>query len=143
MSLNPTTPLRAASHMETWELIAAVIPRGEAERIASLMGYNADYVRRWMRPRETDDENEAARRDPVTNLLMLFDALRARKLAHMIPIIMDYIQSDNASGSGVDGQLSAISAAQAESDIRAMSARLNEVADMLARNGSANEKRKR
>jgi hypothetical protein len=121
--------------METWELMEKVIPRGEAERIAGLMGYTADYVRRWMRPRESDDEKDAARRDPVTNLLLLFDALRARKLDQMIPLIMDYIQSDLAGGSEVEEQRSPISAAQAESELRAAAARFNEIADMMARGG--------
>jgi len=133
MSLNPTTPLRAAGDMETWELMQTVIPRGEAERIATLMGYSPDYVRRWLRPRESDDDMEAARRDPVTNLLMLFDALRARKLPEMITLIMDYINSDLASGSQVEGKPSAMSAAQAESELRAAATRFSEIADMLAR----------
>jgi hypothetical protein len=121
--------------METWELMQLVIPRGESERIAGLMGYKPDYVRRWLRPRETDEDMESARRDPVANLLILFDALRARKLQEMIPLIMDYIASDNASGSEVDGQPSAITAAQAESELLSAAARFTKIADMLARNG--------
>jgi len=121
--------------METWELMELVIPRGEAERIAGLCGYTADYVRRWRRPRETDEEKDASRRDPVANVLILCDALRARKLPQMIPLIMDYIASDLASGSEVDGQPSVITAAQAESELRAAAARFTEIADLLARNG--------
>jgi hypothetical protein len=131
-NLNLTTPPRAAGQMEVHELMELVIPRGEAERIAGLMGYTVDYVRRWRRPRETDDERDSARRDPVTNLLILFDALRARKLQHMIPLIMDYINSDLAGGSEVEGQPSAITAAEAESELRAAATRFTKIADMLA-----------
>jgi hypothetical protein len=141
--LEPTTTLRAAGQMETWELMEKVIPRGEAEWIATLMGYTADYVRRWCRPRETEDEKDASRRDPVANLLILFDALRARKRPEMITLIMDYINSDNASGSTVDAEPNAITPAQAESELRAAVTRFSEIADMLARNGSHEGKRKR
>jgi hypothetical protein len=121
--------------METWELMENAIPRGEAERIAKLMGYTPDYVRRWRRSPEAGEANDSFRRDPVANLLALFDALRARKLPHMIPLIMDYIQSDLASGSEVSGHSSAITAAQAESELRAMARRSAEIADMLAGKG--------
>lgn len=125
--------LRAAGQMETWELMELVIPRGEAERIAGLMGYTADYVRRWRRSPEAGESNDSSRRDPVANLLILFDALRARKHPEMIALIMDYINSDLASGSEIDGKPSSISRAQAESELRAASARFAEIADMLAR----------
>lgn len=134
-NLNPTIPLRAAGYMQTWELMETVIPRGEAAEIARLMGYMPDYVRRWRRSPEDGEANDSARRDPVLNLLILFEALRARKLPQMIPVIMGYVQSDIAGGSEVDGQRGVITAAQAESDLRAAAARFIEIADSLARGG--------
>jgi hypothetical protein len=99
------------------------------------MGYTKDYVNRWSRPRESDDDKDAARRDPITNLLIFFDALRARKLSHWVPIFMDYINSDLASDSESDGQQRVVTAAEAENELRAASTRFAEIADMLARNG--------
>lgn len=135
MTLTPTKAIRAAGQMDTWELLESVIPRGEAERIAKLMGYQPDYVRRWLRSPEAGEANDSARRDPIANLLALFDALRARNLAHMIPVIMDYIQSDTAGGSEVGGQAVSMTVAQAESELRASARRQVEIADMLARKG--------
>lgn len=121
--------------MQTWELMETVIPRGEAGEIARLMGYTVDYVRRWRRDPEAGEADDSARRDPVLNLLIFFEALRGRKLSHMIPVIMSYIESDLASGSEVDGQQSAITTAQAENELRAAAARFVEIADSLARGG--------
>jgi hypothetical protein len=117
MDHNPTTPIRAAGQMETWELMEKAIPRGEAERVAKLMGYTADYVRRWRRQREANEDDEGARHDPVANLLILFDALRAWNRADMIPVIMDYIASDLAGGSQLAEESSPMTIAQAENEL--------------------------
>jgi hypothetical protein len=132
---NPTIPLRAAGQMKVSELMEEAIPRGEAERIAGLMGYTPDYVRRWRRDPEAGEINDSARRDPVTNLLLFFDSLRARELGEWIPVIMDYINSDLASKPKGNGKSDGISAAQAESELRAMARRSAEIADMLAGKG--------
>lgn len=130
--LEPTAPLRAAGQMKVSELLEQVIPRGEAERIAAIMGYTPDYVRRWRRDPEAGETSDSARRDPVTNLQLFFDALRARELGEWIPVIMDFLSSDLASRSKGNGRSGAISPAQAESELRAMAQRSTEIADMLA-----------
>jgi hypothetical protein len=135
MNHNPTKQIRATGQMKISELLEDAIPRGEAERIATIMGYQADYVRRWRRDPEAGEVNDSARRDPVTNLLLFFDALRGRELGDWIPVIMDHIKSDLASKRKGNGRADAISAGEAESELRAMMRRLPEIADMLADKG--------
>lgn len=121
MKLNPTKPTRAAVQMKISELLEEAIPRGEAERIADLMGYSTDYVRKWRQDKELGAVNDSARRDPVTNLLIFFDALRSRGLGKHIPKIMDFIQTD------LTGRPKAL-----EDEMRALALRQVELADMVA-----------
>lgn len=119
-NLNPTTTLRAAGQMKVSELLEQVIPRGEAEQIADLMGYSPDYVRKWRQDRESGQVNDSARRDPLTNLQLFFDALRARELGMWIPIIIDFIQTDLAG-----------KPKQVEDELRALARRQSELADIV------------
>jgi hypothetical protein len=134
-NLKPTIPLRAAGQMKISELMEMAIPRGEAERIAGLMGYQADFVRRWRRDPEAGEANDSSRRDPVTNVLLFFDSLRGRELGEWVSVFMDYIQSDVASKSKGDGRSDEVSAALVESKLRELSRLQIEIADMLARKG--------
>lgn len=120
MTLTPTKPNRAAVQMKISELLEDAIPRGEAERIADLVGYSADYVRKWRQDKEAGAVNDSARRDPVTNLLIFFDALRSRGLGMWISTIMNFIQTD------LDGRPK-----QVEDEMRALAQRQAELADMV------------
>jgi hypothetical protein len=118
--------------MQSWEILQNVIPRGEAERIAKLMRVTPDTVRKWCRQPEADDNIATGLFNPVETLMLLFDALRARKLDEGIDDILDYINSDDAAGRRISGQGSQKSEAEAEKELREAARRCNEAADLLA-----------
>jgi len=126
--------------MENFEVLEKAIPRGEAERIAKLMLYSADTVRRWRREPEASDDDSSGRRSPLDELMLLFDALNARH-PEGIDVIEDFIVSEAAERRRIRGQ-NPISNAQAEKELRAAARRCNEAADLLAGRG-ANGKRER
>jgi hypothetical protein len=115
--------------MKISELLEEAIPRGEAERIADLMGYSTDYVRKWRQDKEAGAVNDSARRDPVTNLLIFFDALKSRGLGEWIPVILEFIQTDLAG-----------KPKQVEDEMRAISRRQAELAEMVAAAGRNGQK---
>ncbi len=117
--------------MQTWEVFQK-IPRGEAERIAKLMRVTPDTIRKWCREPEADDNMATGLFNPLETLMLLFDALRARKLDEVIYDILDYINSDDAVGRRISGQGNQKSEAEAEKELREAARRCEEAADLLA-----------
>lgn len=118
--------------MQTWEILEKAIPRGEAERIAKLMRVTPDTVRKWRREPESDDNTATGLFNPLENLMLLLDSLRARNLDEGIEEIVDYINSEAAAGRRTRGQGTQKSDAEAEKELRAAARRCNEAADLLA-----------
>jgi hypothetical protein len=82
MSSIPTPHLNEKSleELEIFELLAKVIGRGEAARLARLYGCSEQTVRKWRNDPEADDDKEAdphGRRSPVELFLRFMDALNA------------------------------------------------------------------
>src|SRR5262249_33804623 len=130
MSLRSGAPLRAPLSMETWEVMREAIPRGEAERIARLMGYSVDYVRRWCREPEGSDEEPAGRRDPLLMITTFLDALYARNPAGA-DLVVDYINSEAAILRQIH-ERETKPAKQTERDLREAARRMIEAADAIA-----------
>ena len=112
--------------MQTWEILEKAIPRGESERIAKLMRVTPDTVRRWRREPEGDDTTATGRFNPLEEIMLLIDSLRARKLDEGISKIVDFINSE-ATGEGNQKPT-----AEAERELRAAARRCEEAADLLA-----------
>src|SRR5262245_46391647 len=108
--------------METFEVLEKAIPRGEAERIAKLMLYSVDTVRRWGRETEANDDDSTGRRSPLDELMLLFDALNARH-PEGIDLIEEFVVSEAAERRRIRGQNNPISNAQAEKELRAAARR--------------------
>lgn len=111
---------------KTWEILGGAIPRGEAERIAKLMRVSVDTVRKWCREPEGDDNTASGRFNPLEEILLLIDSLRARKLDEGIYEIVEFINNE-AIGEGTQKP-----AAEAEKELRAAARRCEEAADLLA-----------
>src|SRR5262245_18032355 len=127
--------------METWEILEKAIPRGEAERIAKLMLYSVDTVRKWRREPEADDNTATGRRNPLEDLFLLFDALNARH-PEGIDVIEECVIEAAQERRRIRGQTNPISPAQAEKELRAAAKKMVEAADVIA-SKHANGKRER
>lgn len=124
--------------MQTWEILEKAIPRGEAERIAKLMGCSVDTVRKWRREPESDDNTSSGRFNPLEGLMLLLDALEAR-YPPGADEIRDYINGEGAAGKQIRSQDDSKSDVDGDKELRAA---LQHVTDLLAAR-DANGQRKR
>lgn len=117
--------------IEPHRIMAKAIPYGLAPRIATLTGYSADYVRRWCRAPEQDDDTSTGRRCPLLTIILLMDAL-AGLHPEGLDEIVDAINNEAATLRQIRRRKATISKGQAQNKARMAARMMSEVADALA-----------
>jgi len=118
--------------MNGWEILEDAIPRGEAEAIATLLGYSEDTVRRWRREPEAGDEQSTGRRSPLDAILLLINAVYTRNPPGA-ELIVDRIVGELTNLQRIHDQNDAMRVDEAESELQAAMKAMAKLAENFAR----------
>ena len=79
--------------MESYEVLEKAIPRAAAAKVAQLLGVSADYVRRWRREPDSDENpNASGQRSILDRICDLIDVVYLVN-PQGTPLIVNHIQS--------------------------------------------------
>ena len=120
--------------METWELLAKAIPRGEADRIGGMIGLSGQTVRSWRNDPNTDESKEGdpnGRRSPLDHFLQFLVAVHARS-PEGAQLIVDYINAELAQMQAIHGREEVLLARQAANEARSLAQKIIAITDPVA-----------